>query len=136
VGGLVAQLVLWSAIVFVPALPRAVLVALLLAVALASGSFILTFALAKESVPAHLGGSISGIANMGVVIGGMLMQPLVGIVLDRNWHGRIDAGVRVYDFDAYRAAFALMLVWGVLALVLIAFIRETHCRSQGSPPAR
>jgi MFS family permease len=136
VGGLVALLALWSAVVFVPGLPRPVLVALLVAVAIASGSFVLTFALAKESVPAHLGGTISGIANMGVVIGGMLMQPLVGVVLDWNWHGRIDSGVRVYDFAAYRAAFGLLLAWGVLSLVLIAFIRETHCRQQGSPPAR
>ena len=136
VGGLVVQLLLWAVVVFVPELQRALLIALLLAVSLASGSFVLTFALAKESVPAHLAGSISGIANMGVVIGGMLMQPLVGIVLDRNWQGRIESGVRVYDFEAYRAAFALMLVWGVLALVLIAFIRETYCRNPGSPPAR
>lgn len=136
VGGVAAMLALWAAIVFVPAMPRPVLVSLLIAVSLASGSFILTFALAKESVPAHLGGSISGIANMGVVIGGLVMQPLVGIVLDRHWHGRMEAGVRAYDFEAYRAAFALMLAWGAMALVLVAFIRETYCRQQGLPQAR
>jgi MFS family permease len=123
-------------IVLVPDLPRAVLIALLIAVAIASGSFIITFALAKESVPAHLGGSISGIANMGVIVGGMLMQPLVGVVLDRNWHGRLEEGVRIYDFDAYRWAFASMLVWGLVSLALMALIRETWCRPQGSAPAR
>jgi hypothetical protein len=130
------MLALWAVVVFVPALPRVLLVSLLISVAIASGSFILTFALAKESVPTHLGGTISGIANMGVVIGGMLMQPLVGIVLDRHWQGRMEAGVRAYDFDAYRAAFALMIAWGIVALGLIAFIRETYCRQQGSPSTR
>jgi len=37
-------------------------------------------------------------------------------------------GVRVYDVDAYQAAFATMLAWGVVALVLLAFARETYCR--------
>jgi len=130
----VAMLALWSIVVFVPGLPRALLLAVLLGVAVASGSFILTFAMAKESVPAHLGGTVSGIANMGVMLGGMLMQPLVGVMLDRHWGGALENGVRTYDFAAYRWAFGLMLVWMALSLVLLAFMRETYCRPQG--PAR
>ena len=61
------------------------LVALLVAVGICAGSFVLTFAFAKESVPARLGGTASGIANMGVMIGGMVMQPLIGLVLDLHW---------------------------------------------------
>ena len=134
-GGLATLLVLWAVIVFTPGLSRAVLIALLLAVSIASGTFILTFALAKESVPAHLAGTASGIANMGVMLGGMFMQPLVGYVLDLNWRGRMEHGVRVYDFDAYRWAFSLMLAWGAASLAMMALIRETYCRPQGSRPA-
>ena len=76
----------------------------------------------------RLGGTVSGVANMGVMLGGMFMQPLVGWVLDRHWTGALSGGVRVYDYAAYRSAFALMLVWGALALVLLAFTRETYCR--------
>ena len=127
-GGLVVAMALWSVVVFVPDLPRAALVALLAGVAIAAGVFVLTFAFAKESVPARLGGSISGIANMGVMFGGMILQPLVGYVLDRHWSGRLADGVRVYDFAAYRWGFALILAWGALSLVLLAFTRETSCR--------
>ncbi|HET9576596.1 MAG TPA: MFS transporter [Usitatibacter sp.] len=134
-GGLATMLALWSIVVLVPGLPRAALLAVLIAVSIASGSFILTFALAKESVPAHLAGSISGIANMGIMLGGMLMQPLVGYVLDLHWGGRMEGGVRIYDFGAYRWAFASMLVWGLASLAMTALIRETWCRPQGSPPA-
>jgi MFS family permease len=130
-GGLVATMALWAIVVFVPNLPRALLVALLLAVALAAGAFILTFAFARESAPARLAGTVSGIANMGVMLGGMLMQPLVGLVLDSRWTGRLADGVRVHDFAAWQAGFALTLGWGALALVLLAFTRETYCR----PPA-
>jgi hypothetical protein len=58
----------------------------------------------------------------------MLMQPLVGVMLDRHWNGTVADGARVYDFAAYRWGFSLMLAWGVLALVLVAFTRESHCR--------
>jgi predicted MFS family arabinose efflux permease len=135
-GGLVAMLVLWSIVVFVPALPRAALLAALVAVSVACGTFILTFALAKESVPPHLGGTISGIANMGVMLGGMVMQPLVGLVLDRHWAGRLDGGVRVYDFAAYQWGFGMMLGWCALSLALLALIPETYCRPRGSTPER
>jgi MFS family permease len=128
VAGLVVTLALWSVVVFTRALPRAALVALLLCVALAAGAFILSFAFAKESVPPRLGGTVSGIANMGVMLGAMLMQPLVGFMLDRHWNGRIEGGVRAYDFAAYQWGFALMLAWGILSLGLLAFARETHCR--------
>jgi MFS family permease len=128
IGGLVVTMALWSAVIFVPGHSRAALIVLLVAVALAAGVFVLTFPFARESVPPRLGGTVAGIANMGVMLGGMLMQPLVGFMLDRHWDGRVVDGARVYDFAAYRAGFSAMLAWGVLSLVLLAFVRETRCR--------
>jgi MFS family permease len=128
--GIAVTLALWSIVVFVPGLSRATLIAVLLAMALAGGVFVLTFPFAKESVPPRLGGTVSGIANMGVMLGGMLMQPFVGYMLDRHWTGALADGVRVYDFAAYRAGFATMIAWGVLSLVLLAFVRETWCRQR------
>lgn len=132
IGGLVATMALWSAVVFIPGHPRALLVALLLATGISAGPFVLTFAFAKESVPPRIAGTASGVANMGVMIGGMLMQPLIGIVLDLSWGGVMADGARYYEFEAFSRAFTLILVWGALALVLLALARETHCRqSQG-----
>ena len=125
--GLVVTMVLWAVVVFVP-VPPPILVTLLIAVGIASGSFIPTFAFAKESVPAHLGGTASGVANMGVMLGGMVMQPLVGLVLDRHWSGALSQGVRVYDAQGYQSGFAAMLAWGAVALVLLALTKETNCR--------
>ena len=78
IAGLVATLALWAIVVFAPVRSPALLVALLLGVSTAAGAFILVFAFARESVPAALGGTASGISNMGVMLGGMAMQPLVG----------------------------------------------------------
>jgi MFS family permease len=84
--------------------------------------------LTKESVPTHLAGTVSGVINMGVMIGPMVLQPAVGWVLDRMWTGTMAAGVRVYPVAAYRDGFALMLAWITVSLVLLLFTRETGCR--------
>ena len=118
----------WCAVLLVPGLPLALLVALLAFTGFASASAMVGFAIAKESAPAALAGTAGGIANMGNMLGGMIMQPAVGWVLDRRWAGTFANGVRIYDFDAYRAGFALMLVWLAAALILLVFVRETHCR--------
>ena len=122
--GLAASAILWSFIVFIPALPRLELVALLLATAFATGAAMLTFPFAKESVPPRLAGTVSGITNMGMMLGGMLMQPLVGFVLDRHWSGETANGVRLYDFEAWQRGFSLMLAWVGVASVALAFARE------------
>jgi hypothetical protein len=63
-----------------------------------------------------------------VMIGGMVMQPLIGWMLDHRWKGEVAAGVRVYDLAAYQTAFSLIFAWGLLSVALLFFTRETHCR--------
>jgi nitrate/nitrite transporter NarK len=128
VGGLVVMLLLWSVLVYVPGLSTPALAALLVAIGVSGGVFVLTFVFAKESVPPRLAGTVSGIANMGVMFGGLVMQPLMGWMLDRHWSGRLADGVRAYDLPAWQAAFSLVLGWGAVSLVLLAFTRETRCR--------
>ena len=130
--GLAGMAALWAVVVFVPALPRAALVAVLMACAFAAGAAMLNFPLAKESVPARLAGTVSGIANMGMMLGGMLMQPLVGVVLDRYWKGGMLNGARVYDLEAYQRGFCLMLAWAVAALAALAFVRENRAGKASS----
>ena len=130
--GLVMAMLAWAVVVFVRGLPPALLVALVLAVGFACGGAMLCFPFAKESVPARLAGTVSGIANMGMMLGGMLMQPLVGVMLDRHWSGEMANGARVYGFDAYRSGFMLMLVWVAAALAALALARETNAGKAAS----
>ncbi len=126
--GAVLATVGWCCALLLPGLPLPLLVALLGFTGCASASVMVGFAIAKESAPAALAGTAGGIANMGNMLGGMIMQPAVGWILDRRWNGAFANGVRVYDFDAYRAGFSFMLVWLAAALLLLVFVRETHCR--------
>ena len=77
----------WSLIFYWPTLPGAVLTILLLATGFISGCVIISFAFAKESVPAHPGGTVIGMINMGFMLGPTLLQPAVGWMLDKNWGG-------------------------------------------------
>jgi MFS family permease len=117
----------WSAIIFLP-LPLWVLVALLIPTGFASGNIIIGFAWAKESVPLRLVGTASGVCNMGPLVGGMLLQPAVGWMLDQRWNGVLAAGVRLYDATAYRAGFTLMVGAMAIAGVILIFARESDCR--------
>jgi nitrate/nitrite transporter NarK len=123
----VIALIGWGIIIFMP-LPIWALVGVLIVSGFACGNLIIGFAFAKESVPTRLMGTVSGVCNMGPLMGGMFLQPGVGWILDRNWLGNTVGGARVYDAAAYQAGFSLIFACMALSLVLILFVRETHCR--------
>jgi len=126
--GCAVLLVGWSMVIFVPGMPIQLIVLLLLVIGFFSGNMIIGFAFARESAPSRLSGTASGIVNMGVMMGPMILQPAVGIVLDLAWDGHLQDGLRVYSLASYQSGFALMLGWLALSLVLVLFTRETHCR--------
>ncbi|MCJ7686872.1 MAG: MFS transporter [Desulfobacteraceae bacterium] len=118
----------WSLILFVPDLPLWVLAFLILVVGFASGVMVLSFAFVKESVPPSLAGTVSGVCNMGIMIGPMVLQPAMGYVLDSRWNGLLENGTRIYHLDAYQSAFTLLIYWSVISAILTCFTTETNCR--------
>jgi MFS family permease len=119
----------WALILLAADISLTILIPVIVITGFSSGCMIISFAFAKESVPSHLSGTVSGVVNMGVMTGPMVLQPAVGLVLDRMWTaGNVEAGVRVYSVDAYRSGFSLMLAWIVVSFILLLFTRETGCR--------
>jgi len=125
IAGLLTLTGAWGLVILVPALPVPLLIGLLLLAGLASGSMVVGFAFIKESVPLRLGGTASGLVNMGTMTGPMILQPAVGMILDWTWQGKLVDGIKVYGFDAFRLGFSLMLAWAVVSSVLIFFTKET-----------
>lgn len=122
------QLLAWGLVVGYPGLGLAWITSLLIVIGFFGGSMIISFAFARESVPSTVDGTAAGVMNMGVMMGPMLLQPLVGYVLDQNWTGELLMGVRSYDLPAYQTAFSAMLVWLVVASLLIIFTKESFCK--------
>jgi MFS family permease len=127
-GGALLSAAGWATLIYADRLPLTAFVIVAAITSFASGAVVLGFAYAKESVPVHFLGTVSGAVNIGNMIGPMILQPAIGQMLERNWAGGIAAGVRVYDLSAFHAAFLLIVGWAILSCVLISATAETFCK--------
>lgn len=93
------------------------------------GSFVLTYACAKEVVAPALSGMAIALVNTGLFLGAGVLQPLFGGIFDLSWSGQLVNGVRVYSADDYQAGFFLMLGGVTIAIVASTFLHETRCRN-------
>jgi MFS family permease len=128
VAGTVLALLGWSAMFYAPNLPLPGFIAIAALTSVASGAVVIGFAFAKESVPAQFLGTISGTTNIGNMIGPTLLQPAIGWIIGLHWTGKLVNGVHVYDVEAFRAGFVLMVGWLVLSSILLSLTKETHCK--------
>lgn len=92
--------------------------------------YTITLSVAKEvNLPAY-SGMATGVVNTAPFLGGAVLQPLVGWVMDWTWQGGINnEGLRLYAQGDYRAGFAVLSVFLVISLVAAFRVRETYCRS-------
>lgn len=88
----------------------------------------LGFAFAKEFAPIEPVGTVSGIANMGNILAGTIMRPVIGIVLDALWRDAVADGIRLYDLAAWQTGFSIMIAWILGGTLLMLLARETYCR--------
>ena len=126
-GGAVVAAIGWAALFYTP-LPLAAFTIASAITSFACGAVVVAFAFAKESVPVRFLGTISGAVNVGNMLGPTILQPAIGRVLDERWSGGMANGVRVYQVDAFHAAFGMIVAWSILSCILIAATRETSCR--------
>ncbi len=127
VGGIMSAIG-WFVILYVDGLSYYPIASVLALTGFFSGCIITSFPFAGESVSQELSGTVSGMTNMGIMVGPTLLQPLVGIILDRCWDGAMADGVRVYSLEAFRIGFIPMMAWLILSAFLLFFTRETYCR--------
>jgi predicted MFS family arabinose efflux permease len=117
-----------STLLYAPGLPHVGINVLLFVYGLFSGSVILLFPAVREhNVPAVSGTAIA-MVNMGIIFSGVVLPPLIGWLLDRNWEGVMEAGSRVYSPIAFEHALWLLPLSGVLAVVMGLLMGETHAR--------
>jgi len=110
-------------------MPVAVSYVLFAAMGVATASFTLTWACAKEVNPPQLSGMSTSVTNMGGFLGGALLQPLVGWVMDLSWNGTMRDGVRLYAAGDFKLGLLVMAGIAWFGVVAAWRIRETHCRN-------
>jgi nitrate/nitrite transporter NarK len=118
----------WFPILYMNNIPTWLIVILFVVIGFASSAIVIGMAFVKESVPVPFAGTVSGISNMGMEMGPMILQPAIGCILDLKWNGSIARGIRIYDLNAYHTAFSLIIGLIISGIIIIHFARETFCR--------
>jgi MFS family permease len=98
----------------------------------------IVFAVGRDLSPARSAGTAIALTNMIVMIGAMILQPMIGRLLDlslRYHHaGDIPKGIAMnqvhwlYSAADYRLAMSIIPVGIMTAVFLTFFIRETHAK--------
>ena len=124
IGSLLAALLI-GLLLLTPSIPINIVFVIFLLFGIFSSVENITFAIARESCAAEIAGSAVAINNMLVMFGGMLLQPIVGQLLDTHWQGTLKNGHRVFSNLNYQHALLLMPVGLFLAAIITCFIRKT-----------
>ena len=120
----------WIVMIYATGLSLPVFTVVAALTSVATGCGVLGFAYGKESAPARYMGTVTATTNMGNMLGNVLLQPGIGMLLDRNWTGLMATGAHIYGVEAYQSAFVLIVGWSLFSCVMIALTRETNCRQR------
>lgn len=112
-------------IIFVKGLNIEYMFILIFIVGILSGG-VLTFQAVFEIVPKSITGTASAFINMGSMISGVLLQPLVSYIIHHSWSGLLNAGIPVYSSDDYRNGFIAVLIFLFLAVISSFMMKETY----------
>lgn len=96
----------------------------------------IVFAVGRELSPGEAAGTAMALTNMIVMLGAMLLQPLVGYLLDFSYSLRNGSSIstalvvenvhKLYTMADYRVALAFIPIGMFIAALLTFFLRETH----------
>ncbi|MBI2786726.1 MAG: MFS transporter [Legionella longbeachae] len=99
----------------------------------------IVFAVGRELSPGEAAGTAMALTNMIVMLGAMLLQPLVGHLLDLSYSLRsgglvatglaVDNVHKLYNMTDYRIALAFIPIGMGIAALLTFFLKETHAHA-------
>jgi len=79
---------------------------------------LLHYTISVELSSPSIKGTASAITNFLVFIGGAILQPLIGIILDLFWTGEMEGSLRAYSLESYQIALSIF----PLALIIASLI--------------
>ena len=91
------------------------------------GGQVLCFSVVKERIPNQISGTALAYTNAILMLSGVIFQPLMGWLLDKNWAGSLDSvGARIYSAADYQQAIFAVPVCLLLSWFLLKLCRDTH----------
>ncbi len=137
--GALGALVMASCLVFIPNMAKYEIYACLFFLGLFYSVQALVFAVARENVSLESAGTAMAMTNMIVMLGGMVIQPLVGWFLNLSASCRLGHKAyeklllvsmpnQIYTAHDYQMALIILPLGILISFVLTFFIRETHAK--------
>lgn len=117
-------------LLYVPSLSPNSIGVILFIMGFCCGAQPLCFALGKESNPIAVSGTSVAITNMLIMLGGVIFQPVVGMLLD--WHTTSPLGsngLPTYSGIDYQYALSVIPIGVIIAVILSFFLKETYGKS-------
>jgi sugar phosphate permease len=106
---------------FTAGLPIWTLYILVLAMGIFTNAIVtIGFTTTKELFPVQIAGTSTGLVNLFPFLGGAILQPIMGLLLERA--GRVEGAFTV---TGYQHAFLALFVCAVIAFVATLFLKET-----------
>lgn len=124
--GLVGSILLF----YVPGMSFKATYVLFFIIGIASGANILSFALSRENNKPSVVSTGIGLNNMGVVVGGAILQPIVGKIIQSFWDGTTSlSGTPVYNVADFTWGMSVVPLCFFVGLIAALCVKETYCRS-------
>ncbi len=127
IGAAVAS-VLIAIVLYMPHLSKGMLDLIFLTFGMFSATQILVFPIARELSPDHLAGTAVSVTNMLCMLGGMIIQPLVGVLLELTWSGQTVHGLEYFSASNYQMVLSVFPIATMLTVFLTFFLKETACK--------
>ncbi len=117
----------YAALLYIPDLPFSVAYVLLFLAGFMAGGEILGFTMICEANEIHLRGTAVGFTNAICSLSGILLQPLVGQILDWRVRDQVvdTCSIKVYSASDFMFGLSVIPICTLLAFIIILFVRET-----------
>lgn len=125
IGGMLAGGAM-SLIILLPNLSHMAIYSLMFFLGFFYSAQVIVFAVGREISPDEAAGTAIAVTNGLVMLGGVVFQPVVGMMLDLHWGGIIENNIHVYSAANFRFATMLIPASLFLAAFLTLFLKETH----------
>lgn len=134
--GAVAASIIMAVILYVPDLTELQIDVLLFLLGIFYSVQCIVFAVGRELAPGEAAGTAMAMTNMVVMLGGLLLAPVVGKLLDHSlathlMRADVDSTVltniqKTYSVADYQYALSIIPIGILIAAVLTLFLKETH----------
>lgn len=123
-GGTIFSFLIICSLIFVSSWSHGSLKALWFMFGLASSGFLPFMTIIRRQHSYQTAGTAMGFGNGMNMVGGALLQPIIGLFLDQKWNGTIADGVRSYTPSDYTYALTIVPILIAVSYIILLMIKE------------